>query len=683
MRQTLRLPDVQHSTITFAGGFDVVTPPLQTPPGRVRLAQNLECDINSGYARVLGYERYSGKPRPSDASYSIITATITGAPAVGNTLTGQTSAATGVVIALPGGSFVLTKVTGIFQSGENLQVTAVTVAVATSGAVASGASTPKLHAQYKNLAADVYRADIAAVPGSGNVLGVWLYNDIVYAFRNNAGGTAADMYKSSASGWTQVVFGEEISFSNANTSVNDADTLTQGAVTATIARVVVQTGTLASGVNTGRLIITGRAGGNFAAGAATSSGGGALTLSGAQTAITLQPNGRFEFVNQNFGGSATTAKMYGCDGQNRAFEFDGTTFVPIATGMTVDKPVFIIAHLNFLFLAFGASVQFSGVGNPYTWTVITGAGEIAMGANVSGFSIGPGSSTTSALVIFTRTKIGVLYGTGASTFQMVDFELTFGSVPYTIQHVFSPMFLADQGVTTLEASQVYGNFEKSTLTHLIKTWLDAARNKACASCVVRNKNQYRVFFTDGYALTITMDGAKVLGAMPQLYVNAVRCIVSGLMSDGTETIYFGSTNGFVYQVEKGTSFDGENIEWFGQLTPDFLKSPRVDKRYRSCTFEVQGSGYAEFGFSYQLGYGAAEIAQPFDATYVTSFSSVFWDAFVFDAFVWDGTTLGPNRADVAGTAENIALIVRGNSDYMESIKFSGATLRYTPRKPLR
>ena len=35
--------------------------------------------------------------------------------------------------------------------------------------------------------------------------------------------------------------------------------------------------------------------------------------------ITLNPNGRYDFVNENFGGSANTTRMYGADGKNPAF----------------------------------------------------------------------------------------------------------------------------------------------------------------------------------------------------------------------------------------------------------------------------------------------------------------------------------------------------------------------------
>jgi hypothetical protein len=149
-------------------------------------------------------------------------------------LTDNATTSFGTIIAIPSAtSVVLTKITGTFSTG-NIKVGGVVVGTVLGAQVQDGAATALLHAQYRNLAADVYRALIAAIPGSGNILGVWLYNDVVYAFRNDAGGTKAVMYKSTASGWSAVTLGEEISFTNANASVGDGDTLTQGAVTATI-----------------------------------------------------------------------------------------------------------------------------------------------------------------------------------------------------------------------------------------------------------------------------------------------------------------------------------------------------------------------------------------------------------------------------------------------------------------
>lgn len=48
------------------------------------------------------------------------------------------------------------------------------------------------------------RALIQPLPGSGGVLGVWWYNGVVYAWRNNALGTAALMYRATLAGWEAV-----------------------------------------------------------------------------------------------------------------------------------------------------------------------------------------------------------------------------------------------------------------------------------------------------------------------------------------------------------------------------------------------------------------------------------------------------------------------------------------------
>lgn len=53
-------------------------------------------------------------------------------------------------------------------------------------------------------AQETQRALILAVPGEGDILGVWIYKSVTYAFRNAVGGAAAGMYKSTAAGWVAV-----------------------------------------------------------------------------------------------------------------------------------------------------------------------------------------------------------------------------------------------------------------------------------------------------------------------------------------------------------------------------------------------------------------------------------------------------------------------------------------------
>ena len=59
---------------------------------------------------------------------------------------------------------------------------------------------------------------ITVVPGEGSVLGVWVYNGNIYAFRNKTGGATAGMYKSSSTGWTEVELGQALDFENTTSS---------------------------------------------------------------------------------------------------------------------------------------------------------------------------------------------------------------------------------------------------------------------------------------------------------------------------------------------------------------------------------------------------------------------------------------------------------------------------------
>lgn len=686
-----QLPQVGQRFIAFGGGVDLVTPPLFMPSGRCRAAQNYECDINGGYGRIDGYERHDGRPAPSDANYATISVAISGAFAAGNTITGVTSAATAIVLAVvtsvTPNYLVITRIVGTFVNGETLNVAAAPQGTAGSAATIDGASSPVLHAQYKNLAADNYRASITAIPGEGSVLGVWRFAGVTYGFRNAAGGATAALYKSSSGGWTAVPLGEEISFTAGSGDIDEGDTLTRGGVTSTIKRVVITSGTLAGGTAAGRLIIHGRLGGNYTAGAATTTGAGGLTLSGAQTAITLQPSGRYRFCNENFGGSVATKRIYGCDGVNRGFEFDGTDYgyVPISTGMTDDTPDHVIAHQKQLFFGFGASVQHSGPGTPYIWSVVLGATEIGMGDNITGFAVQPGSESVGALAIFTRNRTSVLYGTGVANWKLVPYRDELGAYADTIQDVGYSVFLDDRGLTNFRTAQSFGNFAHATLSRLLKPWLNTQRTKAVASCIVRDKSQYRLFFSDQTALYVTVDGNRVVGMFQELLGHVVTCACSAEESSGSETIFIGSSTGYVYQMDVGTSFDGDAIEHYIHLAYDFLKSPRVLKTYQECVFEVTGGGYAAFEFSFELGYASTEIEQPGSQTRTIELSGQSWDGsgLVWDSLFWDGRSLAPAAMDMEGTAENVSLIVRGSSDFHMPLRFSGATIHYTTRRAMR
>ena len=679
----LQTPAVQYDLIKLAGGLDQVTPTLSLPPGVVRRAANFECSITGGYTRIAGYERYDGRPNPSAALYLILTCSLTNTVAVGDTIVGLSSGATGKCIARAGNDVVITRQTGSFVATEGIRVGATNVGsiTALTGVSADGLT----DATYRSLAANDYRGDITAVPGSGSILGVAYYNGVVYAWRNAVGGASANMYKSTSSGWVQVALGYSLNFNTGSSQITEGATIvgaTSGA-TGVVTRVVLQTGDWATSDAAGRLILSSLTG-TFAVGENINvTGVLRAKAGGVGSAITLAPNGRYETVIGNFGGGDSNYRLYGCDGQNRAFEFDGTVFVPIATGMTPDKPTHIAFHKQHLFLSFGASLQFSALGLPYQWTPIVGAGELAMNGPITNLIVLPGDQTSGALGVYTRNDTSVLYGTSSANFALSTFNTGTGALPYTAQNMDQAYVLDDRGVMSLGTTLSFGNFVPASLTMNIRPYVQIRRNLATASLLNREKGQYRLFFSDTYALYMTILNGKLLGSMPVQFAHAVTCAVEGETPNGDSTSFFGSTNGFVYRLDAGTSFDGLPIPANLNLVYNSTRSPRVLKRYRKASLEMTGDSYAEVSFGYDLAYRSTALSQAADDAYSSDLRSSYWDSLTWDNFVWDGSDITPTEVEVEGTAENMAIRISSVSAIFQPFTVNNIIIHFTPRRGLR
>lgn len=683
---------LKHDYVPMQGGWDQITPTLRLKPGVLRDVQNFEVAPTGGYARIGGYERFDGQAKPSDASYGLVQLTsFTNVPSTGQTLTGATSGATGTIIAVSTTDLyvAVTKTTGTFSSSEVVQVGATVIGTATAQTVSV---TALQNAQYLNLAADVYRALIMAVPGSGPVRGVvhciFAGVDHSYAFRDNVGGTATVMYESSASGWTAVTFYNEVSFTaGGTTEPADGETLTQGGVTATIKRSVQQSGSWSGGTAAGRFIVTNPSGGNFAAGAATASGGAAVTISGAQTAITLSTGGKFEFERANFSGSLGTRRIYGCDGVNRGFEFDGTVFVPITTGTSSDTPKHVCEHKNHLFFAFQTSAIHSAIGKPYKWTTTDGASELACGDTITNFKRQPGNATTAALEITCLELTKLLYGTSVSTWNLVDYKEGVGAMHYSAQNLGRTYVMDRHGIIDLRAVIDYGNFQQATLSYGIQTFINQKVGRVAYSSVCRAKSQYRLFFTDASGLYVTVVNGKLLGMTQVQFPTAVYCAYEGMLASGAEVMYVGSaTGGYVYEMDKGSSFDGANIEAYITFNWDAMQAPRILKDYYGATLEIQGNFYAAISIAYTLGYGQTQYPIPDSASYTSNLGGqANWDSGSWDQanLFWDGITLIPSEIDVRGCAENVQVRISSSQDYIYPFTVASMIVGYIPRRALR
>lgn len=761
----VKIPQLKIDYFRMGGGLDTESAALSIKPGCLIDVRNYEPVAAGTYRRINGIEAFDGRTSPSSAGYWNIGCTIHGTVAVGNTITGGTSAATGYVLQVNAAELILTAVTGTFVTGEALKVATVTQATSTTTADGNSALTVPLHAAYRNLAADYYRTLILAVPGTGNILGVHQYKGVKYAFRANAGDTAVDMYKSSSAGWVQVALGREMTIAQRSATVTitiatpgviswtahgaaanqavvfattgalptglvagttyyvlapNANDFTvaatsggaaiatsgsqSGTHTAVITPAQISDGAAITGVTSGATatvtrsvlrsgawtnapvgaLIMATVTGTFTSGEAIRVGGLAkVQATSTDTAITLAKGGRYEFVNYNFTGYADTQRMYGCDGANRAFEFDGTTFVPIATGMTTDKPVFITAHKNSLFLTFRGSLQFSSVGNPYMWALLSGANEIGMGDVITGLLPVVGNSTAGSLAVFTRNAASILYGTSSIDFVLNTVTPDAGCVAYTLQNLGVVLALDDRGVRSLTPTQAYGNFADATVTQLVQTLIDSKQGTAVASSIHGGKNQYRLYFSDGTVLVIGMLNHKVTGITQLDYGIAATCVTSGENATGAEEVFFGSSTGMVYQADKGTSLNGSAIEAWIRTAYSTQKSQLVKKSYKRIVLEMDAEGSANFELGYDLGYGSPNTEPAARVTFSESGGGGYWDQFTWEAFTWDAQHVATPQTTISGMAENISLLVYSNNDYDDPWTIQGASVYYIPRRLAR
>lgn len=721
MNAALKWPKVQYSQtqlgggtnaqgVAFPGGLDLTTAALRLQPGALRDVLNYEVGQFGGYTRIQGYERVDGRASPSVATSVIVQIGTIAAdfmsdftsdfnlglffvrPTVGQAVTQATSGAAGTIIAIVADNkpyLVLTQVTGIFDTANVVSGPgAVVIGVATPSSVTV---TPRTLAIYASLAADFYRAFIGAVPGSGPVQGVvamaFLGVDYLFAFRANAGATATILWKATAAGWVVVPFYNLIAFTGGGVSIpKDGEVLTQGAVTATIKRVMWQGGgwSATGGTAVGQFVIVNPVAGVFAAGAATTTSGATLTLSGPSAPITMAAGGKFSFDKANFSGQLITKRIYGCDGVNPAFGFDGDTLAPIKTGLLPDAPSQIHFHKSFLFLAQAASLIYSAAGNPFKWGATDGGGEMATGDTITGLITLPGSQTAATLCIFMRANSAFLYGTSPTNFNLVTFNTGIGAVASSPQNLFDTFFLDDLGVVTLKTSMNYGNFLPSTLTKNILPFIQRERGNLMASSLNREKSQFRLFFKDGYALWLTVFNQQYLGSGLILFPDVINCVDTTNLLTEVEATYAGSLNGFVYQLDVGTSFDGAEIQASFTTAWDALKSPRILKRFRAASIEVQGTGYAEIQYGYELGYHSDQIAQlPPVGTILHTDTLSQWDRFVWDTFVWDGYGLTPTDVDATGTAENIRVTISSGSNFMAAYTIDSIIHHYSMRRGMR
>ncbi len=400
----------------------------------------------------------------------------------------------------------------------------------------------------------------------------------------------------------------------------------------------------------------------------------------ADTAITLPPGGRYDCYNHNFFGGASTLRMYFAQGEGLGMEWDGTVAVPIRTGMTVDEPTRVTVHNEQLFFQFaGGSNQHSSPGTPYMFSVITGAGEIAVGEEGTGLL----SSIAGFLAIWGRNKIKVLFGKDVDDWDLKTQADDSGAVAWTPQTIGSPIYLDNKGLRSLDTTEKFGDFAIGTLTQLVEPLFKAKRTAgvtAVGALRIRDKAQYRLFWSDGSGLNLYlgrgMDNPEIL---PFDLGVAFTCLSSGKDDDGNEILLAGDADGWVYQLDAGTSFNGEAVEAYLRLPFNHVGTPQQNKRWAEVVIEMKGGPNTAIGIISEFGYGDAENPSGQEVSVDIAGGGGFWDELSWNDFFWSAPINGQAKADIDGFGQNVSIVVASDATYEEPHILTGVILYFSYR----
>ena len=690
----------------IGGGLDVVSPANDVRPGRALAMANFEPYFSDGYRRCHGFERYDGRPQPHLQTFvGFSVDTVAGLVAGTTILTGDSSGETGLVVDFDVEtlSVALTKLSGSLIDGESFNSGAYNM---TNSVVLNQAPTDNLEKQYRLATEDEYRGDIEAIPGVNEPRGAWSRGANVYGIRDNVGETAAVLHLATTGGWVtagitmaQYLFFNTGGGGGGNALPEEGDTVngeTSGE-TATVHRVIVHAGATATNDASGYLVLTSVSGAfsdaeNIRIGVTV-----VAVSSGASQQFSFPIGGVYEFINYNFFGGTDTYRTYGCNGVGPAFEIDENNIVsPILFPLTelenqpeFNTPYLIEEHKNHLFLAVpGGRFMHTSPGLPLTFNGFLFAGDFAIGDEITGMD----SVTGDILAVTSQRGTQGLSGTDVTNWELGKIGEKTGGLLYSTQTIDTVYGINDLGVTSLARTDSFGNFAGATVSQLIQPLVNRLRDSLNDTTIVRESNQYRMYFDDGSCLVMyvpdvgSANQARVetntrtrvhFGYL--FYPKVVKKIYNTEDENGNEVSYFLSDDGYLYKDRVGRNFDGESIEAYVRLVFNNINTPTIIKRIRRAFLEMDADDNVEIKVNYDFDYGDSGKAS--GQTTIDVFGGgALWDDGLWDVAKWDAQLRSSPKININGSGENIGIVFSSDSAVNEPFILQGLNVHYEPRR---
>ena len=333
------------------------------------------------------------------------------------------------------------------------------------------------------------------------------------------------------------------------------------------------------------------------------------------------------------------------------------------------------------------TVYFSGTNDIDDFTS-TGSGNVVIEDKIVGLK-----TFRDDLIIFCLNSIHKLSNiNNSSTIAVTPITKNVGCLANgSIQEIAGDLvFLSPDGVRTLAGTVRIDDVELGSVSRaiqpIIQDIVSNMESNIITSCVIRNKSQYRLFYTTtsqsssiakGIIGTIRDKGfewAETKGIQ-------ARAITSGFDTDNNEQFFHGDNSGFVYSHDTGNSFSHEgstsNIEATYQ-SPDFDfgdYGTRKTMNYVKISFSPEGTCEPTLRVRYD--YEDTNVPQPSDYTITNVRVPAVFGTSLFGTGEFGGTKDPMIRQVVQGTGNTTSFRIR-SIDQNPPYALNGLYIDYTP-----
>lgn len=351
---------------------------------------------------------------------------------------------------------------------------------------------------------------------------------------------------------------------------------------------------------------------------------------------------------------------------NTVTTINGLPDVQGATHVAVFKDTAFYAKDNVVYFTAPFSVD--------DFSSANGAGSINVSSEITGLAV-----FRDQLIIFTSDSIKRLTGSTSSDFQVAPITDRIGCINGdTIQEVGGDiMYLAPDGIRLLSATDRIGDFGLDIASDLIAKEANAFLSSTSnfASVLLREKAQYRIFayvqseqdtVSKGLIATkFISQGATGISWSTTFGIKAF--VADSRYSGTTEMIAFANTDGYVYIMETGSSFDGKTIDSIYESPYMPVTDPQMRKSFYKMTLYAEPSGNMEIDVNVKYDFGTTSntgLIQPATQTLSSTGAkvSIFGSSSsIFNTSAYGGQLDAVYPTNIIGSGKTIAIRVEDTS----------------------